>query len=73
MSKHDVTKRIIALAESYNFKLIRQSKHLIFRHECGAQLTTSKSCTDRRALKNVEANIKQILLKHNANHTNKTE
>lgn len=73
MSKHDTTKRIVALAKSYNFKLIRQSKHLIFRHECGAQVVTSASCNDHRALKNVETNIKHALLKHNANHTDKTE
>lgn len=73
MSKHDVTKRIVALAQSYDFKLIRQNKHLVFRHESGAQVVTSSSCTDRRALKNVETNIKHALLKHNANHTDKTE
>lgn len=69
MSKHDATKRIIALARSYNFKLIRQKKHMVFRHDCGATLVTSASCGDWRSLKNVEANIKQILLKHGADHT----
>lgn len=64
MSKHDTTKRIVALAKSYNFKLIRQNKHLIFRHESGAQVVTSASCADWRALKNVEANIKHALRKH---------
>ena len=73
MTKHDATKRIVALAKSYDFKLIRQNKHLIFRHESGAQVVTSASCADWRALKNVETNIKQALLKHNANHTDKTE
>ena len=70
MSKHDTTKQIVALAQSYNFKLIRQTKHLIFRHESGAQVVTSASCGDWRALKNVESDIKKALFKHNANHTN---
>lgn len=73
MTKSDTTKRIVKLVESYNFKLIRQSKHLVFKHECGAQIVTSASCSDRRALKNIESTIKQTLLKHNANHTNKTD
>jgi len=70
MTKHDATKQIIALAKTYDFILIRKKKHLIFKHPSGATLVTSGTTGDWRALKNVEANIKHILLKHDSNYTN---
>lgn len=70
MSKHDTSKRIIELAIRYGFKLVRRNKHLIFKHALGGTLVTSATCNDRRALKNVESNIKQILSSHDSNHHN---
>jgi predicted RNA binding protein YcfA (HicA-like mRNA interferase family) len=65
----DTSRRIVKLAESYGFKLIRQKRHLIFKHSSGKVLTTSLTCSDRRALKNVEATIKNLLANHDSNHS----
>jgi len=70
--KTDTRNKIFALARSYGFELVRQKKHFVFVHKSGARLVTSQSCSDWRALKNVEANIKKILSKHDSNHSDQT-
>lgn len=54
-------KEVMKLASSYGFKLLRSRKHMIFKHESGARLVTGASISDRRALKNIESNIKKLL------------
>jgi predicted RNA binding protein YcfA (HicA-like mRNA interferase family) len=68
----DVSKRIVQLAKSYGFTLVRQKRHLIFKHSSGKILATSFTCSDRRALKNIESTIKQLLLKNDSSYQNKT-
>ena len=63
-------KEVIKLASSYGFKLLRSRKHMIFKHESGARLVTGASISDRRALKNIESDIKK-LLSNNDSTTNK--
>jgi hypothetical protein len=43
------------LAKQFGYELIRQSKHLIWQHcQTGAIVTTSKSPSDYRAIRNIE-------------------
>ena len=65
----DTAKRIIKLAKSYGFTLVRQKRHLIFKHPSGKIITTSKSSSDKRALKNIESTIKNLILNHDSNHS----
>ncbi len=65
----DTAKRIVKLAKSYGFKLIRQKRHLIFQDDSGTMLVTSMSCSDKRALKNVEQTIKRLLANNDSNHS----
>lgn len=67
--RSDVSRRIVQLAESYGFKLIRQKRHFIFKNPCGKILVTSASCSDKRALKNVEHTIKRILASNDSTHS----
>jgi predicted RNA binding protein YcfA (HicA-like mRNA interferase family) len=66
----DTARRIVKLAESYGFKLVRRNKHLVFKHTSGKMLVTSFTCSDGRALRNVESNIKQILSNNDSDHCN---
>lgn len=50
-----------ALAGRYGFKLVRKTRHFIFRHSNGEQVVTSKTCNDWRRLKNVERDFKRAL------------
>lgn len=63
-------KEVIKLASRYGFKLMRSRKHMIFKHESGVRLVTGASISDKRALKNIESNIKK-LLSNNDPTTNK--
>jgi predicted RNA binding protein YcfA (HicA-like mRNA interferase family) len=67
--KTDARKKIFNLAKAYGFELVRQKKHYVFVHKSGARLVTSRSCSDFRALKNVETTIKKLLLNNDSNHS----
>lgn len=62
--KNEIKSRVMKLAKSYGFELLRSKKHLIFKHESGIRLVTGKSISDYRALKNIESNIKKLLSNH---------
>tara|TARA_B100001057_G_scaffold442097_1_gene477206 strand:- start:873 stop:1079 length:207 start_codon:yes stop_codon:yes gene_type:complete len=48
------------LAEEYGFGLKRQKKHLVWQHVVsGYIVTTSKTFSDARALRNIESNFKK--------------
>ena len=42
-----------------DFTLVRQKKHLFWRHKDGAVVVTSKTASDHRALKNLAPQIKK--------------
>lgn len=64
----DTTRRIVELAKSYGFTLLRQRRHLIFKHSSGKIITTARSASDKRALKNIESTIKKLILTNDSNH-----
>ena len=68
----DTTKRIVELAKSYGFTLLRQKRHLIFKHSSGKIIATSRTSSDNRALKNIESTIKKLILNNDSNHENKS-
>jgi hypothetical protein len=53
---------IIALAKRYGFVLHRQTKHFVFKDAEGRTMVCGKTISDRRALKNIESELKRILL-----------
>jgi predicted RNA binding protein YcfA (HicA-like mRNA interferase family) len=56
----ETTKLIVKLVERYGFVLIRQRKHLVFKHPNGAIFVSSQSSSDRRALLNAERDLKKL-------------
>lgn len=68
----DTTKRIVELAKFYGFTLLRQKRHLIFKHSSGKIIATSRTASDKRALKNIESTIKKLILNNDSNHENKS-
>jgi hypothetical protein len=51
-------KEIGRLAERFGFELRRQSKHLVWHHPItGAVVTTSRTPSDQRALRNIAKNF----------------
>jgi predicted RNA binding protein YcfA (HicA-like mRNA interferase family) len=54
---------IINLAKRYGFVLHREKKHFIFKDAAGRTMVCGKTISDRRALKNIEQEIKRILSK----------
>ena len=51
---------IYELAQEYGFGLKRQRKHMIWQHlVSGYIVTTSKTFSDARALRNIESNFKK--------------
>lgn len=52
---------IIKLCTKHGFSLHRSRNHLVFIHPSGARLTTSKTASDSRALRNIERDIKKVL------------
>jgi predicted RNA binding protein YcfA (HicA-like mRNA interferase family) len=57
----DVNKEILKLAKRYGYALVRQTKHLIFKHPNGSVLVTGKSVSDYRASRNIEREIRKQL------------
>jgi len=64
----DTTKRIVELVKSYGFTLLRQKRHLIFKHSSGKVITTSRTSSDKRALKNIESTIKKLILNNGSSY-----
>lgn len=69
MNRSESTKKIVAIAGRYGFKLIRSKRHLVFRNQDGVQLVTSASPSDQRAFKNIESNIKKLLNNHDSSNS----
>lgn len=66
MAKKDVpqkAKPLVEAASRHGFVLVRQNKHLIFKHPSGAMLVTSATVGDRRAIQNMEKDIRKLLKK----------
>ena len=54
---------ISELAASYGYELIRRSRHLIWKHRItGRVVTTSRTPSDHRALKNIESYFRKNAL-----------
>jgi hypothetical protein len=51
----------MALKDNRRALLDLVKKHYVFKHSSGKTLVCSTSCTDWRALKNVERDIKRLL------------
>ena len=52
-------KELKRLMKINDFTLVRQKKHLFWRHKDGAVVVTSKTASDHRALKNIATQIKK--------------
>lgn len=52
---------IAPIMASYGFALKRSNKHRVWQHVTGAIVTTSATCSDWRAARNVERDIKRVL------------
>jgi predicted RNA binding protein YcfA (HicA-like mRNA interferase family) len=61
MALKDNRRDLLKLTKQYGFVLHRKNKHYVFKHSSGKTLVCSTSCTDWRALKNVERDIKRLL------------
>ena len=46
---------------SYGFALKRSNKHRVWQHASGAIVTTGSTCSDWRAVRNIERDIKRVL------------
>jgi len=54
--------QLTPLMRASQFTLRRQSgKHLVWQHASGALVTTSKTASDHRALKNITRDIRRAL------------
>ncbi len=62
-----LSKDIKKLAEQHGFVLVRQRKHFVFKHPSGAIFTCGKSCSDRRAIRNAERDLRKLLENNNGN------
>jgi hypothetical protein len=51
----DRFKEIKAIAVEFNFTLHREGKHYIWKSPSGALVTTGKTLSDRKALKNIRS------------------
>jgi predicted RNA binding protein YcfA (HicA-like mRNA interferase family) len=51
----------VELAERYGFTLVRSTHHLVFRHPVAGQVVVSTTATDRRAMRNAEADFRRAL------------
>ena len=52
---------IAPIMASYGFALKRSNKHRVWQHPTGAIVTTATTASDRRAILNVERDIKRVL------------
>lgn len=51
-------KELVALMESHGFYLVRKTRHMVWKRPDGAMVTTSLTPSDRRALQNIERDIR---------------
>lgn len=54
--------KVLSIASKHGFILSRSRNHFVFRHESGAVVTCSKTASDYRALRNIEALFKRASL-----------
>lgn len=53
---------VARLAASLGFELIRARRHAVWRHQLtGAQVITSSTPSDRRALRNIERDLRRAM------------
>ncbi len=64
MANRKPFKEATIIAERHGYILHRAKRHLIWRHACGAQVATSATPSDNRALKNFEAQLLRSLRIH---------
>ena len=56
------TREISKLMKKNGFELVRNKKHLIFYHtSTGRKITTSKTASDWRTMRNLTATINQVV------------
>jgi len=60
-TRHMARDLIAPIMVSYGFTLKRCNKHRVWKHFSGATVTTSATCSDWRAARNVERDIKRAL------------
>jgi hypothetical protein len=54
-------RELIKQIKAYGFTLVREKRHLVFTHPCGATLVTSQTASDRRFSMNVERDARRLL------------
>jgi hypothetical protein len=52
---------LVEAAKRHGFVLVRRNKHLIFKNADGLTLVSSATVGDRRAIYNMERDIKRLL------------
>ncbi len=52
---------LVEAARRHGFVLVRRNKHLIFKNADGIILVSSATTGDRRAVQNMEADIRKLL------------
>lgn len=53
-----MNKELVALMTRNGFVLVRKTRHMVWKRPDGAMVTTSLTPSDRRALQNIERDIK---------------
>lgn len=56
-----MSKEVMAIAKKHGFVLARQKKHFVFKHPTGAVFVCGKTSSDRRALDNIDKEMKRVL------------
>ena len=54
-------KLVTEMMTAAEFSLIREKKHRVWKHHTGAIITTAKTVSDQRALKNIKRDIRRAL------------
>ncbi len=52
---------VVATLEDEGWKVLRYKRHIVLRHECGAQIVVSCSPSDMRTLKNTKKNAQRAI------------
>lgn len=58
-----MNKEVLRIAKQNGFVLARQKKHYVFKHPSGAVFCCGKTLSDKRALENIEKEMKRTLRK----------
>jgi predicted RNA binding protein YcfA (HicA-like mRNA interferase family) len=56
-----MSKEIVSMVEKQGFALQRQKKHYVFKHPSGKVFVCGKTVSDKRAMKNIEKEVKRLL------------